>query len=253
MKKLDLNDPGNQELIKKIMYGTGLKVDNVTMQGVITELYKNKEGNNFFINAYTYMPPLTEATVKQQIFISAYFDYYFDNIRKITDQRVQLAFTIANTKFTPIVGSNILGILDTPNGYMMTYGIGSSINNNSPIEFKDCNGLELAHLIFEWNPEDFKEELVEASHGTDAKLDEKVNPIYTWTKRYFELLVDKKGHPKGFIYDSTTGEYLPTQQTDLSSFEVEFINRSANQAKEEEARRANEAVKLYGLVSKEGE
>lgn len=251
MKKLDLNDQNNEQIIEILKYGTGLKVNNVENEGIIDQIYVNDRGDNFFINATIFKPaPISSKSLPRTMTApSAFISVYFDKQKN----RVELGTTISDATFIPVKGSNMLGILKTPNGYMMTYGIGRSINNNSPIEFKNCNGFELAHLRFEWNPEDFKEEIAEADRGPDIKLDEKVNPIYTWTKRYFELLVDKKGHPKGFVHDSTTGKYLMVEQTDLSRFEDEFINRSENQAKEEEARRANEVVKLYELVPKEGE
>lgn len=249
MKRLDLKDPDNQQIIEMLKCGTGLKVDHVASEGIIDQIYVNNRGDNFFINATIFKPApissnsLPSAMTVADTFISVYFDKQ--------KNRVELATTIYGAIFIPVKGSDMLGVIKTTTGYMMTYGIGRSINNNSPIEFKNCNEFELAHLRFEWNPEDFKEEIAEADRGPDVKLDEKANPIYTWTKRYFELLVDKKGHPKGFIHDSTTGEYLLVEQTDLSGFEAKFINRSANQAKEEEARRANEVAKLYELVPKE--
>ncbi len=121
----------------------------------------------------------------------------------------------------------MLGILTSPNEDMMTYSIGQSINNNSPIHFE--NGL--AVLTFEWDPEDFKKE--PQNRGPEVRLDEKADPAFSLTRKFFYIVVDEKGIPKGQIYDSTTNQYINIDSIpSLAIFEEGFISRLTSQANE---------------------
>ena len=255
MKKLDLKNLSEKEaqLVEILKCETGLKVNKVRNEGIINSIYVNSQGDNFFINAIIFKPapivdnPLPGAMTVQDIFMPVYFDKQRN--------RVALATVISDATFIPIKGSDMLGIIKTPTGYMMTYSTGRSINNNTPIKFNDelGAGKKLATLTFTWKQEDFKLDLDPKELSPRTIFKKTVEENYSVPENFFYLVVDKTGNPVGSIYDSTTGSYLPLQKTNLSLFERDFINRSANQAKEEEIRRIRKIAKLYELIPKEGE
>lgn len=230
MEKLNLQALENQELISILEYGTALKANNVFAKGIIEEIYYNKSGEDFFINASISKPAPVSckipggARIMQNIFVSVYY-----NLEK---NRVEKAVTLPDTTFTPVKGSNLLGILTSPNGDMMTYSIGENINNNSPIIFKKNadDGIETALLTFTWNPEDFRSEPDIEARGPETKLDQKADSVYSQTKRWFYLTVDRKGNPKGLLYDSTMNKFLRIKDLLLSDFETEFLTRAFEQA-----------------------
>lgn len=234
MKRLGLNNGKNKKIIERLKYGSGLVVENVSEEGIIEEIYVNESGENYFINAWWSVPaPISYKVpgggyVIQNIFVTVYYNK--------EQKRVEKAAIIPNATFVPIKGSNIMGLLISPNGDRMTYSVGESINNNSPIEFaKEAeDGEEFAAVTFGWNPEDFASEFVEPEKLAEmAKNNEKLDSAYSSVGRYFYFAVDRYGNPTGMLYDSTMDKYLPVG--DLGTFEKEFIARAIRQAKEDKA------------------
>jgi len=247
MRKLDLEHPQIQDLIQQLRRELSLEIEvfvnkkktkkKVIEKGTIEEVYLSKSGENLFINARVFSKNLDGKRITQNAFISVYYD------KKVG--RVEKAVIIPDATFTPVFGSDMMGILDTPNGAMMTYSIGGSISNNSPIEFeKTSEGVselppEVALLTFKFRPEDFKSRL-------GLEPDEKPDSICGRPDNYLYLMVDKKGFIWGELYDSTLNRSLPTRYINLSELEEEFIFRAINQFKdaEQNARRKKEGLSL---------
>lgn len=223
MIKLDLKDPKNFALIEKLKLGTSLHVPHASKEGTIEEIYANSSGNNFFINAFWSVPAPIRcdvpggAQVIQNIFISVYYNK--------EAKRVEKAVIIPDATFTPVVGSDMMGILDTKKGYMMTYSIGESISNNSPIEFIDLKnsiGREVTSLTFE-----------KAGY-------------------YFTVCVDKIGNIVSPIYNSITDNFEETNSIGMPDFEEAFLISAEREAdlteKENKLRRAEVLMRIYGLL-----
>ncbi len=79
MRKVDLNNPRNKELIEKLKEGTGLHTPGALRIGEVKEIYYNLSKSNYFINAI--MPKRSGRIVdgkpdgeyfNQKAFVSAY-------------------------------------------------------------------------------------------------------------------------------------------------------------------------------------
>ncbi len=241
MIKLDLNGSKNKALRNRFRYGLSLMIElfidekqsikKPIRKGIIKEIYSSKSGENFFINARVFSTNHDGERIIRHAFISVYYNK--------EAKRVETAVITPDATFTPVVGSDMLGIVATKEGYMMTYSIGESINNNSPISFakEATDGQEFAVLTFKFIPEDFKSRL-------GLELDEKADPICGEEDAYFYLVVDKNGVPQGEIYDSTLNQYLAVRNLNLNAFENEFVDRAFAQRE----RTGTEAKKITSYL-----